>query len=114
MKENLLEIGEDEKQDVMYVLTNSLRNYGAACLFYPHVLEMVGEMLKEDYYVLPSSVHEVIIVPESKALDADEMSEMVVEINETQVEPEEVLSDHAYFYQRDSKKLMARRNGMTV
>ena len=113
-KENLLEIGEDEKQDVMYVLTNSLRNYGAACLFYPHVLEMVGEMLKEDYYVLPSSVHEVIIVPESKALDADEMSEMVVEINETQVEPEEVLSDHAYFYQRDSKKLMARRNGMTV
>ena len=42
------------------------------------------------------------------------MSEMVVEINETQVEPEEVLSDHAYFYQRDSKKLMARRNGMTV
>lgn len=108
-EENLLEIGEDEKEDVMYVLTNSLRNYGAACLFYPHVLEMAGEMLKEDYYVLPSSVHEVIIVPESKALDADEMSEMVVEINETQVEPEEVLSDHAYFYQRDSKKLMTRK-----
>lgn len=110
-EDNLLEIQNDEKKDVMYVLTNSLRNYGAACLFYPHVLEMVGEMLKEDYYILPSSIHELIIVPESKALDADEMSEMVVEINETQVEPEEVLSDHAYFYQREEKKLMSMKKG---
>ena len=39
------------------------------------------------------------------------MSEMVVEINETQVEPEEVLSDHAYFYQREEKKLMSRKKG---
>lgn len=103
--ENLLNQMGEEKEDVMYVLTNSLRNYGAACLFYPHVLDMIGEMLKEDFFILPSSIHEVIIVPESKGLDTEEMNEMVIEINETQVAPEEVLSNHVYFYQRKGKKL---------
>ncbi|MBA4700967.1 MAG: hypothetical protein H2212_16205 [Ruminococcus sp.] len=104
--ENLLNQMGEEKEDVMYVLTNSLRNYGAACLFYPHVLDMIGEMLKEDFFILPSSIHEVIIVPESKGLDTGEMNEMVIEINETQVAPEEVLSNHVYFYKRKGKKLM--------
>lgn len=107
--ENLLEQVENDKKDVMYVLTNPIRNYGAACMMYPHVLEMIGDMLKEDFYILPSSVHEVIIVPESKGMDPQEMDEMVVEINDTQVEPEEVLSDHAYFYQREGKRLMLRK-----
>lgn len=110
--ENLLREVRSEKKDVMYVLTNSSRNYGAACMIYPHVLEMIGDMLKEDFYILPSSVHEVIIVPESKGLDPDEMDAMVDEINETQVEPEEVLSSHAYFYQRKGRRLMLRRKNI--
>ena len=107
--ENLLEEVRKDKRDVMYVLTNPPRNYGAACMMYPHVLELIGDMLREDYYILPSSVHEVIIVPDSKALDPDEMDEMVAEINETQVEPEEVLSDHAYFYERKRKRLTIKK-----
>lgn len=108
-EENLLNHTGEEKEDVMYVLTNSLRNYGAACLFYPHVLDMIGEMLKEDFFILPSSIHEAIIVPESRGLDTEEMNEMVIEINETQVAPEEVLSNHVYFYRRQGKKLMLSR-----
>ncbi len=107
--ENLLEEVKRDKRDVMYVLTNPPRNYGAACMMYPHVLEIIGDMLREDFYILPSSVHEVIIVPDSRALDPEEMDEMVAEINETQVEPEEVLSDHAYFYQRKGKRLMMKK-----
>ena len=68
-------------------------------------------MESRDDFLLRPYLSLLIIVPESKALDADEMSEMVVEINETQVEPEEVLSDHAYFYQREEKKLMSRKKG---
>lgn len=107
--ENLLNQMRKDKREVMYVLTNSQRNYGAACMAYPHVLEMIGDMLGEDFYILPSSIHEVIIVPESKGLEPDEMDEMIVEINETQMEPEEILSDHAYFYQREGKRLLKRR-----
>lgn len=106
-RENLLQGEGTDKEDMMFVLTNSLRNYGAACLIYPHVTETIGRLLKKDYYILPSSVHEVIVVPNSKALDEEEMSVMVAQINETQVSPEEVLSDHAYFYQRKGGKLLS-------
>ena len=60
---NQMENGED----FMYVLTNEIRSFGAACILYDELLEDIGKRLGENYYVLPSSVHEVIIVPESKS-----------------------------------------------
>lgn len=100
---------EEEGEDFMYVLSNQLRSFGAACIVYPHVLEMVGRIVGEDFCVLPSSVHEVIIVPESYSMEQKEMDEMVTEINATQVADEEVLSNHAYFYERDAKKLILQK-----
>ena len=97
LPENLL-IGSGRSRDGMYVLSNKLRNYGAACIAYPHILEMIGGILRSDYYVLPSSVHEVVIVPCSEGLSAAELDEMVKNINATQVAEEEVLSDHVYLY----------------
>lgn len=97
---NLL-LGDVREKDGMYILSNSLRSYGAACIAYPHILEMIGEILQTDYYVLPSSVHEVIIVPFSPGLDSRELDEMVREINVTQVAEEEVLSSHVYLFKRD-------------
>lgn len=55
--ENILEESCGE-HDRMYVLTNKIRSYGAACIAYPHIPEMIGRALGADYYVLPSSVHE--------------------------------------------------------
>ena len=110
---NLL-LGKGTERDGMYILSNSLRSYGAACIAYPHILEMIGEILRRDYYVLPSSVHEVIIVPWSPGLDIRELDEMVREINVTQVAEEEVLSSHAYLYRRSTGTLCggnARQNG---
>lgn len=103
------ELEEESENEVMYILTNSLKNFGAATLAYPHVLEMIAEMLQEDFYILPSSVHEVIIVPKSKGIDEKEMNTMIIEINATQLEPEDVLSDHAYFYDSREHKLKMNR-----
>ena len=89
----------------MYVLSNKFRNYGAAGIAYPNVLEMIGQILKKDYYILPSSVHEVIIVPYSEIYVCSKLDEMVREINSTQVEEEDVLSNHVYLYDRVSGKL---------
>ncbi|CUX20492.1 DUF5688 family protein [Clostridium sp. C105KSO13] len=108
-RENLLSQTGKQQKDTMYVLTNPARYCGASCVLYPHVLEMIGEMLEEDYFVLPSSIHEVIIVPTSHGLDAEEMDKMVKEINETQVAPEEVLSNHAYFFRRKEGHLMFQK-----
>ncbi len=103
---NLLLEGRTER-DGLYVLSNRLRSYGAACIAYPHIMEMIGQILRKDFYILPSSVHEVIIVPYSRELSPGEMNEMVQEINVTEVAEEEVLSSHVYFYERSSGKLYA-------
>ena len=107
--ENLFDKPEVEGGEIMYVLTNSLRNLGASCILYPHVLDMAGEIIGEDFYVLPSSIHEVILVPESNAMEQMEMDEMVTEINATQVAEEEILSNHAYFYERETGLLILQQ-----
>lgn len=91
-----------EEEDVLYVLTNCIRSFGAATILYKDRLKRIGEYLQENYYILPSSIHEVILVPESVAPFRGVLNKMVEEINETQVEEEEILSDHAYYY--DCKK----------
>ncbi len=96
-----LEENQDERQEYsMYILTNRIRNFGAAAVLYRDVLKNIGKYLKEDFYVLPSSIHEVIIVPDSSAPSWRETAMIVKEINETQVREEEVLSDISYHYKR--------------
>ncbi len=95
-----------EQEDILYVLSNSIRSYGAATILYERRLESIGEYLQDNYYVLPSSVHEVIILPEQYATDKESLSQMVAEINLTQVQDEEVLENHAYYYDRGKKQLM--------
>ena len=97
---------DESEEDCMYVLTNPIRTFGAACILYEGVLEDIGNQLNENFYILPSSIHEVIIVPESKSPNRVELEEMIHEINETQVAVEEVLSDKAYYYSRKEKRLI--------
>ncbi len=88
----------DFEDPYMYVLTNEHRHFGAACILYNHVLEDIANQLGEDFFILPSSIHEVIILPKSKLPDDLVLNEMILEINQTQVSQEEILSDHAYYY----------------
>ena len=59
-------------------------------------------MIGGDYYVLPSSIHETLIVPDTGLHDVNELEAMVKEVNETQVAPDEILSDKVQHY--DSKE----------
>lgn len=94
-----------EEEDVMYVLSNRIRSYGAAAILYQGRLEAIGMYLKSNYYVLPSSVHEVIVIPEKEEIGMQSLSAIVREINQTQLQEEEILSDHAYYYDRKKKVL---------
>ena len=75
-------------------------------MLYEGILEKVGQKLGENYYILPSSIHEVIVVPESKSPVKQDLEEMVREINETQVEEEEILSYRAYYFSRKENRLI--------
>lgn len=91
----------------MYVLTNTEKSYGAAMIFFPAVLEEVAAAIGEDYYVLPSSIHECMILPVSSAHDmtVSDLEYMVSEINEKHVAYDEVLSNSVYRYSRSEKVL---------
>lgn len=79
----------------MYVLTNAKKTDGAAGILNPAVMDQVAERISEDIYVIPSSVHELILVPKRPDMDYHAVEKMIREVN-MMVAPEEILSDHAY------------------
>lgn len=90
----------------MYVLTNTSQQNGASVLFYPDMQKRIGEVLDKNYYVLPSSLHEVIIVPEGTGPTLKELQAMVKDANRTVVDSKEVLSDKVLFYDRERDRLI--------
>ena len=96
----------EEKSCGMYILSNNIKNRGASAIFYPHILEMIGEILQSDYYILPSSIHEVIILSAETAIDKRDLLNMVSEINSMHLEEEEVLSENVYFFDRKLKRIL--------
>lgn len=92
----------------LYILSNKKADFGAAVLFYPDVLIRLERMFPEGFYVLPSSIHECLILPKKDAVfDLNTLSDMVREINENVVIPEERLSDFAHEYDAKKKTLVA-------
>ena len=91
-------------EDNMLVVTSTFGINGAAALFYPGVMETIGEMMKEDYYVLPCSLHEVIIAPEGIRPLAC-LRETVHNINRTIVETRDILSNNVYHYSCSRRRL---------
>ncbi|HOO27598.1 MAG TPA: DUF5688 family protein [Lachnospiraceae bacterium] len=96
-----LPAGKEGEETEMYVLSNRYKLNGAICMTYPDVLDAFSEKTGKNLYVLPSSIHEVILIPASGMYELDRLSEMVHEVNMTQVEQEELLSDHAYYYEKN-------------
>lgn len=101
----MMDLEDGSEEDFMYVLTNEKRNFGAACILYPDMLNQIYTYLGENYFVIPSSIHEVILIPESKSPGKEELRDMIGEINDTQVEAEERLNDHAYYYNHETGEL---------
>ena len=95
------------KKDNMYVLSNQLKCYGASCIAYPGVPEMIGRILKSDYYIIPSSTEEMIIIPEHRISGSvEEWNAMLYELNSAHIAAEKVLSNHCYRYIRFAKKVV--------
>lgn len=87
------------------VLSNVKRVHGAICMLYPDVLENLARKEQKSFYILPSSIHEVILLADTGAGLPGELKAMIAEVNSTQVAPEEVLSDSLYYYDFTDKKV---------
>lgn len=89
----------------MYVLTNRKKIFGAAELLDNGTLKQVSDELGGDFIVLPSSLHECIILPADGTLSYQKLADMVADVNINAVSIEERLSDHVYLYGREEGAL---------
>ena len=90
----------------MKVLSNERRLHGAVCMLYPGVLKEMADRMGGDFFILPSSVHETILLPDTGEGLNGALRQMIREVNSTKVAPEEVLSDTLYRYDRARGRVM--------
>lgn len=89
----------------LYVLTNAQKLYGASSILYSRILKNFALTKKSDFYILPSSVHEVLLLPAESHTNPLELNKMVQEVNQTQLSREDILSDHVYYYSLQEQKI---------
>lgn len=96
---------QQETNKCLYVLSNVKRCQGAAAVLYPGVLAQAARQLKGSFFILPSSIHEVILLPDQGQGNGNELHEMIADINQSQLREEDVLSDYAYRYDASTGKV---------
>lgn len=90
----------------MYILSNKCRYFGAACLLYDRLLSKLSHNLSADFFIIPSSIHEVLLVPASSNMNKEDFNRMIQEVNNSTLRPEEILSDHVYYYSSSDDKIL--------
>ena len=91
----------------MYVLSNTSGINGAVSILYPDVLRMCSQKLKGDFYILPSSIHETILIPCMEECNPEYLEGMIQGVNDTEVPDAEILGDHAYRYVSQEDRVTA-------
>lgn len=82
----------------MYVLTNEKGIYGAFYILYKDVIRDFARLINSNLYILPSSIHEIILVPAEDGLEKEHLNRLILEINESFLSADEILSDNVYVY----------------
>ena len=98
--EDLFKTGGSCRSGVL-VLGHESVEYGAVALFYPGMRQKISEIVGGDYYVLPSSVHELLILPDNGEYSSAELMEKVIDVNRNVLSPEERLADSVLLYRSD-------------
>lgn len=96
---------EPESNKSMYVLSNWKKIEGAVCMIYPELLRDFVDRIGSSFYIIPSSIHEVLLLPSENFEDREELKGMVKEINDTQMETGEILSYSLYWFDKNEKEI---------
>lgn len=89
---------QEDAHSPLLMLTNKQGMHGASVIIYPGVMKGLAKQYNTGFYLIPSSIHEVLLLPEGTGETLQEISLMVNDVNREHVRKEDVLSDHAYFY----------------
>lgn len=100
--EKFLSESNRNREPVTYVVTNESGINGAAVILYPKFLQQLATVVGGSYYLLPSSIHEMLIIEGSTTMTVQQLQQMVHDVNEQCVRADEVLSDDVYYYNDQS------------
>lgn len=106
---NLLERDDYVLEDTLYVLTNGVSYNGASLILIPEIMEKISRLAEGDYYVLPASRHEVLILPAWHQADCSILNKMVASVNAQAVNEQDYLSHEVQYYDHKAKKLVNAR-----
>lgn len=106
LPENMGAAGDDVCRMPMYVLSNTRKLDGAVEILNERAMEKAAETIGDDFYILPSSIHETILIPAMGNWDrVDELAALVSCVNSSEVLDIEILSNHVYRYCRQSRRI---------
>lgn len=101
-----LERLQREYDSGVYVLTNTKNVNGASCMLYKNIIKEFAKKENTDFYIIPSSIHEVLLFPISdKRVTAEDLRGMVIQVNRTEIEEYEILSDNIYYYNNENDSI---------
>ena len=89
----------------LYVLTGKELHENASLMCCPFLLRAFAEAVDDDFYIIPSSIREVLLIGRSSMIPAEELKEVLIETNRQEVPAGEVLSDRIYYYTKNTGKL---------
>ena len=95
--EDMEMMGMSTDEEQMYVLSNTMNINGASALLDAKMMEEIIEKVG-DFFILPSSIHETLVVPVKSGMDVESLEAMVRDVNSTQLQPDEILSNRVYSY----------------
>ena len=90
----------------MYILTNKEKRHGAVSILYPGLLEKIARDMDSDLLLIPSSIHEFLILPFHSIDAIEEYNSFINEVNSTEVPDDEILSDHVYQFSREKNTII--------
>lgn len=105
LKENMPDMPDMPKESGLYVLTNNQGVNGASYMIYKDIIGGFAEELGSSLYIIPSSIHEILILPDASGMSKSELMEMVKEVNRYAVSELDYLSDSVYFYDINDKNI---------
>lgn len=100
---------EVDYENTIFVATNDRKSFGAGTILYDGVLKELADRIGKNIYILPSSVHETILLKEDDEhmpSDVKELLSMVSTVNKNEVDPMEVLADSIYYYDRELDEIV--------
>ncbi len=104
-------LSEQDEADIrnglppMFIVSNITRRHGASVILYDGLLKASSDVFDDDLFILPSSIHEMIFMPASACDSPESLKDMVLSVNQTELDEDDVLSNSVYYYDRKTDKL---------